>query len=1380
MRILLWLLLLNGPVLGQWKAGFSTKVITPEGPLWMAGYAARKEPSKGKQHDLFVKCATLEDPAGTRLVLLTSDLCGIPRNLADDVLAAAMMRTGLKRDAILLTCSHTHSGPVVRENLMDMYDMPEAQRERVREYYPKLRDAMIEAIVESAKTLEPATLTFGAGEAGFAMNRRQATQKGVALGTNPKGPVDKSVPVLAIAKPGGGLRGVVFGYACHNTTLDGLDWSGDYAGYAQIELEKSHPGAVAMFWSGCGADANPHPRREVARAVEYGKSLATAVGKVLAGKMTPLTKAVKTHFEEITLDYAELPSREALLKDAASTNYALKTRANRFLNQIAGGTPLEKSYSRYPIQSWVFGDELAWVALGGEVVVDYALRLKKEHTSPLWVTGYANDVMAYIPSERVLKEGGYEADSSMIYYGLPSKWKSGLEEKIVAAVQRALKPLANGEPKTPQDEKATFQLVPGYRIDLVAAEPEVIDPVAMAFDHTGAIYVCEMIGYPNGGVATGVETRGRVRKLLDKNGDGYYETAITFVEGLRFPTGLCCWRDGVIVANAPDITFFRDTDGDHKSDKSQMLYTGFDLRNIQQLPNSLQFYRDGYIHAMVGLNGGTITCPAKPDMPPLELRGRGIRFKPDEPGVIEPISGGGQYGLTHDGMGHWFTNTNAQHLRQIVIPDHYLKRNPHFAASAVTVDIAEHGPAAKVFRISPFEAWRLERTTRRKNDPATAKRLTSMELVPGGYFTSACSPLCYRGTQFDEHTVFVCDPANNLIHREKLHETNGPLFVAKRIDEGKEFLASTDNWFRPVFLTQGPDDALYVLDFYREAIETPLSLPDDIKKRMNLESRHRGRIWRIAKSDSPIKVQPALNAVGISQIRNLLDSQSSSTWQRDTAYRLLFERMNNVDVMGMSSPSASFIQLMAAKGALSEKAIVNALKQFNDPQLMTLAEPYLSGSQSELSQELRKRLQSNSPQVRFQTILSLGADPQFKITSDDLVWLKRDVSDPWFAAAVMTSMLDISSATLQSLVEDTTVPAAFVRQSAAIYAAKHRDLPDEFITDSPRTIITLEGIATGLRQSGSSLEAFWLKHPEARDKARRLFEAQEKKALDGALSVSKRVQAMRLLDLRAFEERARLAQQLLLPSQPHEVQAAAVQSLASSNLPSVSRILLDAWPKATPGIRTILEEALMARPERVEALLNAIEAKTIEPRELGSLRIDQLRNHRDAAIRNRAVKLLATAVNEDRKKVIDDYQASLELSGDEIRGKTIFAKQCASCHKLENVGNDVGANLTAALPNKTKAALLIDILDPSREVDPRFVNYTVQTASGRSVSGILAVETATSITLRRGEKAEDTILRNDIESLTASKKSLMPEDLEKVLSKQDLSDVFVYLLARKP
>lgn len=419
-----------------WKAGVAVRVVTPRQPMWLAGYASRTRPAEGKEQDLKVKALALQDEAGARSVLLTADLIGIPRSLGEAVCAEVTRRTGLPRERILLTVSHTHCGPVVRDNLADMYPMPPEEARKIAPYSRQLQTWMVEAIEEAVTRLAPAELSVARGTAGFAVNRRKPTPSGIVNDRNPTGPVDHEVPVLCVSGADGKPLAVAFGYACHNTTLQFNRWCGDYAGYAQEYLEARHPGLTALFWTGCGADANPLPRGKLEQCQRYGRELADAVTTVLAGKRTPVRGKLTARYATVVLPFQQLPAREQIAAALLSKNHAERKRAEKQRAMLEDRGSLDDTYAHYPVQVWRLGEQVVWVALGGEVVVDYSLRLKKELAAEpaVWVAGYANDVMAYIPSLRVLREGGYEADSSMIYYGLPSPWGPSVESRIVAKV----------------------------------------------------------------------------------------------------------------------------------------------------------------------------------------------------------------------------------------------------------------------------------------------------------------------------------------------------------------------------------------------------------------------------------------------------------------------------------------------------------------------------------------------------------------------------------------------------------------------------------------------------------------------------------------------------------------------------------------------------------------------------------------------------------------------------------------------------------------------------------------------------------------------------------------------------------------------------------
>ncbi len=429
----------------DWKAGVAVQTITPDRPMWMAGYGHRNKPAEGKLTELYVKALALEDPRGGRLVLLTGDLVGIPRSLSEPVAEEVRKRTKLPRERLMLTVSHTHCGPVLRDSLHTMYDMPDDEAAKIGPYTDKLRDWMIDVIIRALDDLKPAKLSFGKGTARFAVNRRKPTDKGFLNAANPEGPVDHAVPVLRVESADGKLRAVVFGYACHNTTLQFYQWCGDYAGFASKYIEDKYPGATAMFWMGCGADANPLPRSKVELCKKYGRELADAVEDTLAGRLTPITGDSAARYATIALPFDTLPDRAKWMAESRSKQFAVRNRAEHYLKLLDGGKKIDNQYRYYPIQAWRLG-ELTWVALGGEVVVDYSLRLQRElgRDRPLWIAGYANDVMAYIPSLRVLKEGGYEGDTSMIPYGMPAKWGPAIEEKIIATVHELAKERQTG------------------------------------------------------------------------------------------------------------------------------------------------------------------------------------------------------------------------------------------------------------------------------------------------------------------------------------------------------------------------------------------------------------------------------------------------------------------------------------------------------------------------------------------------------------------------------------------------------------------------------------------------------------------------------------------------------------------------------------------------------------------------------------------------------------------------------------------------------------------------------------------------------------------------------------------------------------------------
>jgi neutral ceramidase len=420
----------------DFRAGVAKRDITPEGPIYLSGYGSRNKPSEGIDQPIFVRALAIEDSKGAKGVLVTVELVGMTRELTESIADRLKTELGIDRDHFMMVASHTHNGPAVYGNLIGLFGLSEPDEAKVKRHTEKMTEEIFNAASEALHRLEPVRLTFGHGKAHFAVNRRIFTAKGVEFGANLDGPVDHDVPILRIESPNGDLRAVVFGYACHGTTLRGDYYllGGDWPGYAQKYLELAYPGATALFITGCAGDADPQPRGKIAQTREHGLEMAGAVASVFSHSMNAIHGPWRAAFSRVTLEQGTPPSQEEFKRRLQDPDVHVQKHAQRNLDRLARGEELAKSYAA-PIQVWRFGDDLTLVALSGEVVVDYALRLKRELGSEkLWVAAYANDVFAYIPSNRVLIEGGYEAEWSMVYYDFPTRWATTIEDTLIKTV----------------------------------------------------------------------------------------------------------------------------------------------------------------------------------------------------------------------------------------------------------------------------------------------------------------------------------------------------------------------------------------------------------------------------------------------------------------------------------------------------------------------------------------------------------------------------------------------------------------------------------------------------------------------------------------------------------------------------------------------------------------------------------------------------------------------------------------------------------------------------------------------------------------------------------------------------------------------------------
>lgn len=420
-----------------WKAGVSRVIITPDEPLWMAGYANRDHPSEGKIVDLWAKALALQDSVGKQVVLVTADLVGIPKTLSDHIRDQLKRKFNLSRSQIAINTSHTHTGPVLTNALVDIYPVDSGQQQKIDEYTNKLGEKIVALVDKALHTMQPVKLYANNGVTRFEVNRRNNVESTLSSQSQLNGPNDYAVPVIKVESMKGELIAVAFGYACHNTVLAGYKWSGDYAGFAQLDLEKSHPGATALFLQGSGGDQNPLPRRTIQLAQQYGQDLAAAVDRVLGEDMKQLSPHLTTAYSEVELPLNTPPTKKELLKKEAESSGYEKRWATHLLNKINKGESLRTSYP-YPVEAWKLGDQTV-IILGGEVVVEYAIELKRIFGQNIFVLGYSNDVMSYIPTAKILQEGGYEGATSQMVYGLPNTWKSNIEAIILQQVLKVAK-----------------------------------------------------------------------------------------------------------------------------------------------------------------------------------------------------------------------------------------------------------------------------------------------------------------------------------------------------------------------------------------------------------------------------------------------------------------------------------------------------------------------------------------------------------------------------------------------------------------------------------------------------------------------------------------------------------------------------------------------------------------------------------------------------------------------------------------------------------------------------------------------------------------------------------------------------------------------------
>jgi putative membrane-bound dehydrogenase-like protein len=964
----------------------------------------------------------------------------------------------------------------------------------------------------------------------------------------------------------------------------------------------------------------------------------------------------------------------------------------------------------------------------------------------------------------------------------------------------------------PAEALKTFTVAPGFRLEQVAAEPLVNSPVACEWDENGRLYVCEMRGYSE----NRDDKLSRISVLDDDDGDGRYDRSTVFVDGLLWPTALFPYDGGLFVADAPNVYYYRDANGDGRAENTEaerrVVLTGFGTSNVQGLLNCFRWGLDNRLHLATGANGGEIV---KADAPagtkPVNIRGRDLAIDV-RTGDFVPTSGAAQHGMSFDDWGRKFVSSNSNHIQQVMYEDRYIARNPFVDAPPVRATIAADGPQAEVFRTSPVEPWRVVRTRLRVS--GVVKGAVEGGGRAAGYFTGATGVTIYRGDAWPAqwHGIAVVgDVGSNLVHRKRL-EPHGLEFIARRIDEKNEFVSSSDIWFRPAQFANAPDGTLYILDVCREVIEHPASIPPEIKKHLDLtHGRDRGRIYRILPEQFQPRAKPQLGKASTAELVALLEHPNA--WHRETAARLLFTRQDKSAIEPLrklavesKSPLGRMHALYALDGlsALDAATLHQGLTDA-DPQVrrhaVRLAEPFLASPERltaspALLPASMLLCGDDSLEVRYQLAFSIGELRNPTPTPTTLVPMVlarlalRDGDDPWMQAAIQSSVGDgagrLLAALLDAAQKGTKPSLKFVEKLAAQVGRQDRAAEVELIVsllnrlstdDTAVSLAVVRGLSQGLKKPNSVLARMSAAGElKAMDEAvAKMLAASLAVAGDAKADVKKRLSAVDGLSVGKFAEVKPTLVRLIDTREPHEVQLAAVAVLGRYDDPSVAEVLLSAWTRLSPQLKEPAMEVLFARPERILALFDSIDAGRVPTSDLVPSRLQLLAKSKNDVIRARAEKFLATVKPGRRQDVVEAYRDTLQLAGDVDRGRTAFRKTCAVCHKVEGFGTEIGPNL-ATIKTRGADAILTNVLDPNREVNPLFVNYLCVTTDGRTLTGLIAAEGAASVTLKRAEGASDTVLRVDIEELQSTGLSIMPEGLEKQLDKQTLADLIAYLM----
>ncbi len=945
-------------------------------------------------------------------------------------------------------------------------------------------------------------------------------------------------------------------------------------------------------------------------------------------------------------------------------------------------------------------------------------------------------------------------------------------------------------PKTPAESKACFQIEPGYKIELVAAEPIITDPVAIDFDQLGRMFVAEYTDYPVGPKDPDALPLSQVVLLEDVDSDGHMDKRTVYAKHLKFCHSLMAFRDGILACTETQIMYLADTNGDNVADVREVWFDGFTPAHPQMQIGCPRWGFDNWIYLTYG--HGKVQClrPGFESKEAVEIPRVDFRFHPDTM-QFEANSGAGQFGNTIDNFGHRFFSSNRNPIMTDVLSLDVVGRNPFAGVSVGHTDVGPSGEKTQVF-------------------PLVAMK--SNYLSHAGTHTSACGVTAYRGGQFgaeSDRSVFVCEPVGHLVTRSVIEQKGGTV-TARRAREKADFLASTDSWFRPASLATGPDGALYVADMYRLWVEHPKFVPDDVAAKMDWRAgEDRGRVWRIVREDAT-PVKPFVPAVSADELVNLLRDENG--WRRMLGQRLIVEKHRVETEPALralldESQSSGFARLHAlwtldGLKLLTPADLVIASQDLDATVRRDVAKLIRThGSDIPELQHVAAMLCNDSDgEVRMQALLSLNATTA-EARAAVLKSVPGCLDDLWLQRALLIAAPNLAADIAEVVVlhsEEATDPAAraeFLKSLALNVAARGEieQLQKAAILIGHsresglwwQTALVI-GLADGLPRCQNAdvpknLAALLQSPPESLKEslqaAANVVQLAAATAIDPKHSDADRVAAMGLMSHLPPQALTNALQTLLQPTESTDCQKAAIDAARRSGRAELAELVLSHWEQLKPQTRSAALDLLLLRKESVTSLLQQMAAGVISS---SVVSIDQrviLLKHPDEAIRTSAIQLFGGTVSANRKEVAEQYAKALDMKGDVARGAAVFEKTCSKCHRIGGVGHNVGPDISDTRA-RARDALLYDILDPNRRVDPQFTEYIVVTVEGLLYNGLMIAESADSVTLRQPEGREQIILRRDIEELKTTSKSLMPEGVERDVTVDQMADVLEFLKGR--